>query len=97
MNIFSQLKKHKKKATRILNFKSPKEGAKNLCRKLKIDKVRNVIYNNNQLNCWFVYNQLQKKFPENFSDFFTLSTQLHHDNTSGNKLIIPNVNTTAYG
>ena len=54
--------------------------------------MRNIII----ANCQFVYDQLRKKLPGNFSDFFTLNTQLHHHGTRGNKLNVPNVNTT-YG
>ena len=38
---------------------------------------------------------LQKSFQK-ISYFFTLNTQLHHHNTRGNKLIVPNVNITRY-
>ena len=69
MNILNQLKKHK--AIRILNFKSPREGAENLYKESKIDKVRNIIIT---ANCRFVYDHLRKKLPENLSDFFTLKT-----------------------
>ena len=65
-----------------------------LYKESKIDKVRNIII---IANCRFVYDQLQKKLPENFSIFFTLNTQLHHHNTRGNKLIVPNVNAARYG
>ena len=41
--------------------------------------------------------QLSRVTTESFSDFFTLNTQLHHHNTRGNKLIVPNINTTRYG
>ena len=86
--------KTQNKAIRILNFKGLREGAENLYKESKIDKVRNIII---IANCQFVYDQLQKKLPENFSDIFTLNTQLHHRSTRGNKLIGPNVNTTRYG
>ena len=88
------MKKTQNKAIRILNFKVSKQGAEKLYKKLKIDKVRNIII---IANCWFAYDQLQKNLPESFSDFFTLNTQLHHHNTRGNKLIVPNINTTRYG
>ena len=61
--ILNQLKKQYKA---ILNLKGPREEAENLYKEPKIDEVRNIII----ANCWFVYNQLWKKLPENFSDFF---------------------------
>ena len=87
------MKETQNKAIRIFNFKGPKEGAENLYKESKTDKGRNIII----ANCQFVHCQLQKKLPENFIDFFTLNTQLHHHNTRANKLIVPNVNTTRYG
>ena len=88
------IEKTQNKAIRILNFTGPGEEAEKLYKQSKTDKVRNIII---ITNCRFVYDQLWKKLPENFSDFFTLNTQLHHHNTRGNKLIVPNVNTTIYG
>ena len=88
------IEKTQNKAIRILDFNGTREGAENLYKESKIDQVRNIIIIG---NCRFVYDQLRKKLPENFSDFFTLNTKLHHHNTRGNKLIIPNVNTTTYG
>ena len=70
INILNQLKKQYK-AIRILNLKGPRVEAENLYKEPKIDEVRNIII---IANCWFVYNQLWKKLPENFSDFFTLNT-----------------------
>ena len=55
------------KPTGILNFKGPRERGENLYKELQRDKVRNII---TIANCRFVYDQLQKKLPENFSDFF---------------------------
>ena len=43
MNILNRLKKTQNKAIRILNFKVSKQGAEKLYKKLKIDKVRNII------------------------------------------------------
>ena len=88
------IEKTQNKAIRILDFKGTREGAENLYKESKINQVRNIIIIG---NCRFVYDQLRKKLPENFSHFFTLNTKLHHHNTRGNKLIIPNVNTTTYG
>ena len=88
------IEKTQNKEIRILNFKDPREEAKNLYKKSKIYKVRNVII---IANYRFAYGQLQEKLPENFSDCFTLNTQPHHHNTRGNKLIVPNVNTNRYG
>ena len=85
--------KTQNKGIRILNFKGPREGAKNLYKESKIDKVSNIII---IANCRFVYDQLRKKPPENFSDLFTLNTQLHHHKTRGNNFIAPNVNTSIY-
>ena len=76
------MKKKQNKAIRILNFKGPREGAENLYKQSKIDKVRNIII---IANCQLVYEQLWKKLPENFSDFFTLKTKLHHHNAGGKK------------
>ena len=59
-----------------------------------MDEVRNIIIITNYR---FVYDQLRKRLQENFSDFFTLNTELHHHNTRGKKVIVPNVNTTIYG
>ena len=72
----------------------PREGAKNLYKESKIEKVSNIIIITNYR---LVYDQLRKKLPENFSELFTLNTQLHHHNTRGNKLIVPSVNTSVYG
>ena len=71
----------------------PREGVENLYQESKIDKIRNIII---VTNCQFVYDQLRKKLPEDFSDFYTLNTQLHHHNTGSNKHIVPNVSTTIY-
>ena len=65
MNILNQFKKQK--AIRILNFKGPREGAQNLYKESKIDKVINIII---IANCRFVYDQLQKKLPESFWLFY---------------------------
>ena len=87
------VEKIQNKAIRILNFKGPREGDKNIYKESKIDKVRNITI---IVNCWFVYIQLWKKLAENFSDLFTLNIQLPHHNTRGNKLSVTNVNTTVY-
>ena len=65
------VEKTQNKAIRILNFKGSRGGAENCYKESKIDKVRNITI---IANCLFVCDQLQKKLPENFSDFFTLNT-----------------------
>ena len=59
MNIVNQSKNTKPEE----NFKGPREGAKNLQKESKIDKVRNIII---IVNCLFISDQLQKKLPDNF-------------------------------
>ena len=60
------IEKIQNKAIWILNFKDPRKGAGNLYKASKINKLRNTII----ANCRFVYDQLQKNLPENFTDIF---------------------------
>ena len=53
--IYGIIEKTQNKAIRILNFKGLREGAENLYKESKIDKVKNIII---IANCRFLYDQL---------------------------------------
>ena len=73
-----------------MNFKGPQEGSDYLYKEYKINKLKNIII---IANCQFVYDQLKNYLPQrNFSNFFSLDTQLHQHNTRKNILAVPNAN-----
>ena len=41
--------------------------------------------------------QLKNDMPKNFSDLFTLNTQLHQHRTRKNRITVSNAKTTSYG
>ena len=96
IKIGEAIERTQNKALRILkfNFKGPRELADNFYKESKTDKQKSIII---KANSRFVYDQLKTNLPENFSNFFTLNTQLQKHNTGKNRLILPNLKAISYG
>ena len=92
--IVEAIKRTLSKAFQKLNFWDPRQFVDYLYKQSKIDKLKNFII---KTSCWLVYDQLKNNLPETFSNFFTLNTQSHKDNTRKNRLILTKVETISYG